>query len=295
MKKTESETLMNSAAVRNSPTKIVVTLIHNNDQERLSAIRGNIQELVSTLNNRGYQTIYFESHYQPEITEKEKFFVESFIKSIAYWKIGRNWNKYKKSKNRFLPFDLAVLIARLIKNYSFKNRRDKIIRRHKVEIFLTNKHIESLNTAAKEKADIMIAFEDDAVFKEDSIKKIVSLLENYGQDEKKIYFDLAGGCNLQELGYENILERKEGNVHFYSKLVTNTTCAYIINRKTYLACIDFVIKKPHYRYIAIDWLCNAFFMHRETKDEGIVSLCAHSHPPILEHGSATGKVRSEIR
>ena len=101
-------------------------------------------------------------------------------------------------------------------------------------------------------------FEDDAVFNEGSFQKIKLSLENAAKVPKDsyLYIDLAGGCSISDLKISHLaLERKDG-ITTYRKPVTNTACAYILNRTIVEEFKRILIRHPIYRLIGIDWMMN---------------------------------------
>lgn len=271
---------------------ISICLIHNKDEHRLSLIRPELKKLVLFL-ERNNNVNYFESSYQPKITPSS--FRVGVLKDFLYWKINREWNRYKKNNSRFLFYDILIFLYKSFYKYVFNFRSGRRwLRSCSIEIFLTHKHITSFFKSLYSKSDFLLVFEDDAIFKGDSIVNISSLIDSLKNNNYDFMFvDLAGGCSLENLGYDNLFIRKDDSFVYFSKPVTNTTCCYLINRGTIKFFCNSIIENPILRYIGADWMLNKIFMIKFKKEHR--SLCMHSNPPFLNHGSVTGEFKSLIR
>lgn len=274
-----------------SSKKITVSLIHNNDEKRLSLIRPSIENFVKKTTQNNFLIEYFESFYQPE--NKKYNFWGGVKRDIMYWVLIRRWSKYRDKKPRFLVFDIFILAYRLFFKYLVrKERREKWLSSCFVEIFLANKHIESIFKAFKNNSDYLIVFEDDAVFRDNSIANILNFINNDKINEP-IYLDLAGGCSLDELDIDNLELYRDDCFRYFKKPITNTTCSYLINKNQIKIFIDIIIKFPEVRKFSPDWMFNKIFILQDKYN--IKSVCLHSDPPFLNHGSVTGEFNSLIR
>jgi len=114
-----------------------------------------------------------------------------------------------------------------------------------------------------------------------------------GFDEQSMYIDLAGGCSPEVLKIDKLEISKDSDFRYYAKPVTNTACCYLVNKKQLQIFNDFIINKPKYRYVGIDWMFNQLFIESEKRK--IYSKCCHADLPIFKHGSVTGQYSAWIR
>jgi hypothetical protein len=276
--------------------KILISLIHNNDDERLSIIRPQIENLISQLNKKS-NVVFLEMSEQPVFSSINLF--TAILRDIMFWRLDRDWKRYREIRNNIFLYDLFLLIFKIIKKYIFQiYSYKKIIKTSSIEIFVTDKHIRSFLGAFEDKYDYLLIFEDDAIFKDNSVNRLLDLFEDLEDQNKPLYIDLAGGFSFAELRVDrlNLLE-DSGFIHF-SKPVTNTACCYLINRKQIEIFNLYIMKNPVLRYLSIDCLMNRLFIlqYESTKrGEGGVTFCYHSIPSIFGHGSMIGKFKSWAR
>jgi len=155
---------------------------------------------------------------------------------------------------------------------------------------VSNKHINSFFYALENKADYLLVFEDDAIFKNNSTEKIFNLISNFdNNDIDPIYIDLAGGCNIDQLKISKLNYKKDSDFRYYRKPVTNTACCYLINQAQLKLFGYYITINPMSRYLGIDWMMNKLFVY-QYKD-CIMAKCLHSDPTFVEHGSATGEYK----
>lgn len=266
--------------------KILISLIHNNDKERITYIKPQIQNLFLELQKK-YTVEFEEFSYQPELAPVSLKI--ALLKDFMYWKIERNWNTYKKTKNVPIFKDLISFLKRIILKYLFDvNLLKKWKLRCAIEMYLTNKHIQSFKKVLEKKIDYLICFEDDTIFNSDSTEKILGTLDTLKKDsEDLVYIDLAGGCNIDTLGYETLKIKMDNKFIYYSKPVTNTTCGYLINKNQIIDLNYTLTRSPLLQYLNIDWFFNCLFTKTYTKNKKYD--CRHSHPSFFKHGSAIGE------
>lgn len=158
-----------------------------------------------------------------------------------------------------------------------------------IEVMVTEKHIRAWGMFLDSGADFLICFEDDTVFKDDSVYRIKDLLGLLTQrkNDDRIYVDLAGGCKLDELRIDNLELSQDASFKFYSKPVTNTACAYLMGRQLVVDFHSILTRRPWLRLIGIDWMMNSLFIQME--NDGMESFCMHTAPTIFKHGTTTGE------
>jgi len=266
--------------------KVFLGLVHNNG-EHVDDVKSNIEALKKELLDEGYEVTIAYSSYQPIINRHTV--LKLLKRRFDYFKLGVRWNSYRNGRNSF-----RFLISAFIDFLKIKNLR-KLARNSLIETYVTDKHLR-LWFSAIEESDFIVVFEDDVIFKKDSIdnfKKVVSYFKISENDLD--YFDLAGGLPINILGIDKLKipdfqgdQFLDADVVYYNKIVTNTACGYMISRETLESFISTLIDNPHYRYTGIDWLINRLAMHVESK--GFKSV--HFNPPLFNHGSFTGEHQS---
>lgn len=222
---------------------------------------------------------------QPEVENHPMGMV--VMRKIFLWRLNREWFRYKAIKPRNIFLDLLILIRRLVVTVI---NRDEECRRSVTDSYVTEKHLRAWGIFLEMKSDFLICFEDDAVFKKDSLTRVRLFLKGVAKYEgKPVYFDLAGGVspdllNVKNLEFKNISGRK-----YYRKPVTNTGCCYLISRPSARIFFFYLLKNPGLRLIGADWLLNKLFILSTPKYRYI---CYHADPPIFANGSATGNYSS---
>jgi hypothetical protein len=262
--------------------KIKICLLHNNEKDRLNYIRPKIDSLVSEISKK--HLVSFDEI--SEQNEKDINIFELISRDIFSFKLQRKYKKYIHKNNKLFMYDFLVFIFRLFKQLIFNTKKYR--GKRKIEMIVSEKHVQAYLKSIEYDADFLIIFENDAIFKENSIKKILETFDlelNLGA-----FIDLAGGYSFGELNYQKILSKTENGFLYFSKPVTNTACAYILNKKQIQTLIMYILKYKNIRQQSIDWLLNAVFI-RQTQDK-IDVQCLHSDPSILNHGSFTGEFNS---
>lgn len=154
---------------------------------------------------------------------------------------------------------------------------------------VTDKHIRAWEAFLDMGGDFLICFEDDAVFRGDSIQRVRDLLDLLSRNNqgRPTYIDLAGGCQLQELRIDKLELQRDASFRYYSKPVTNTACSYLMNRPLVADFHNALIIKPWLRLIGVDWMMNNLLVLLDKS--GMQCDCMHSEPSIFKHGTFTGE------
>ena len=154
---------------------------------------------------------------------------------------------------------------------------------------------------------VLIVFENDARFKPTSTADLTTLLTVLAGDrfsEEFIFCDLAGGMNANSILRGELLQpsawldkvslpaTEEASDRYLAKLpkfVTNTVCAYLINKQVAAAAVSAFGQSG---ILSPDWFLNQVLFNIDCRTEAIA--CYHALPPMFEHGSAVGTWRSTI-
>ena len=264
--------------------KILIALIHNCNEERNSRIRPDIQRLADRLQN-GFEVDVREFSYQPELTPLSK--ATSFYLEVLREVLSQRWRRHigdRPRSIRKIVRNLRKAAVRYIRNSDGEVDRQR--RSDAISAFVTNKHMKAWDTCLESKAEYLIVLEDDAVFGDESIERIASLVDVVSEMEGPVYVDLAGGFPISALRIGHLAQDRREGLTRYRKPVTNTACAYLLNGKMIDQSMQLLCARPRFRLVAIDWLINWMFM--ELGKAGTRVTCFHTEPPALQHGSFTG-------
>lgn len=275
----------------NNHKKILISLIHNNNQDRLSYIKPKIEKLIDLI-GYNHKVDLIESSYQPSI--KGISFATFFIKEIIFFILDRKWTKYRGYKEKpFIikfPFFMLILLKKIFNKKEYNNLK----RVYEIEIYLNNKHTKSYLYAIENKYDYLFVFEDDVIFKDDSLEKFSSFIDSLPIPRNDfLYVDMAGGLNLEDLRIDKLNYKNDNLFKYFSKSVTNTSACYLMNMRQFEYSYFVILQNPLFRYLPSDWLLNAIFIKQE-KDQ-IKTDCFHFYPSIFSHGSIDGYYKSLIR
>ena len=266
---------------------ILVALIHNKNQERLDKLRPKLDKFALRFNAK-----IVEIFEQPELTPVNK--LENLFREAVYRKLEARQKIYTNSSGR-VSNDRSSFLRYLTEEYknADKHTADSL-RKAAIERILTRKHIAAW-ASGKTAADFLIVMEDDAVFQTDTIIKFENLMRKIESldSNSPLYVDLAGGFPFDAIGVtKNIVECDNGLCRI-QKLMTNTTCCYLVNRRAAAIFSKKAASPFRYKGINPDWFINS--IGHETEAEDVQFLCFHGDPPLWQHGSMTGMFPSLMR
>jgi len=271
---------------------LCLILIHNNNAERYKHIRPALDKLCVNL-SQIYKVEIKEISYRPEIILHSTLM--TIQREVLHWRLSREWCKYCHVKVPFILNDAGYFLInnfnnsfRLQEGFALKKRKRNSFR----ETVITANHILAWNAFVKSDSDFMICFEDDAVFKEDSIQRVKELLDTLSRypPNTLIYVDLAGGCEYSTLKIDALEIKWDSAFKYYSKPVTNTACSYLISKPLARLFVETVNMNPKLRTIRSDWLMNKIFIMAAYNE--LKCTCMHAVPSIFKHGSVTGEYYS---
>lgn len=272
----------------NREVSVLIALIHNDNVRRNAYIRPQLEKMASALSG-AISVERTEVSFQPEI--KPHGIAMAFVRDVMYRRLDREWHRYRLLK----PFSLARDIVGFLKGSFIKYviERESTAaswkRNSSIEVMVTEKHIRAWGRFLDSGADFLICFEDDAVFKDDSVQRIGDLFKQLAKIDvdARIYVDLAGGCNLGELRIDSLESSQDAFFRHYRKPVTNTACAYLMSRQLVVAFHSILTRRPWRRLIGIDWMMNSLFI--AMANDGLECVCMHAAPTIFKHGTTTGE------
>ena len=270
---------------------VLIALIHNNNVKRNTYIRPLLKKLQAVLSKK-FKIKLIEVSYQPTI----KPFTRStlFLHDIIYQKLNRDWLRYRLLKPPFLLRHIASFFKSVLKTKSYVQGSNWLYSRAQ-EMILTDKHIRVWELFLDMRGDYLICFEDDVMFKDNSIQRVHDLLDfiSRNNENKLQYIDLAGGCRSEDLKIDKLESHRDNSFRYYNKPVTNTTCCYLLSKPLADHFVDLLLRRPWLRLIGVDWMINSLFII--IVKCGMHCNCMHSHPTIFKHGSMTGEYVSMSR
>ena len=301
----------------NNKSSICFALIHNNNIQRNEYIKPRLVQLSGALSSK-YDVTQIEISAQPKIVLHSVWL--AVLRSLMYAKLCREWSKYREIPSPSMLRSLCSVTWINIKKHLFQNKSKSPLQGAKhedfqhpkgdtqsggeytssdfrviwrknsfIETIVTDKHIRAWSAFIETDCEYLICFEDDAVFKDDSMERLCKLFDMFiirGLNQC-LYVDLAGGCKFNNLKISQLqINKIDGFVH-YKKPVTNTACVYLLSRPVVAKFLDQLIGQPCLRLIGVDWLMNKLFMLMSKKK--FECFCIHAEPSIFKHGSTTGE------
>ena len=181
----------------NQNVSIFIALVHNNNIQRNTAIRPRLENFLEGLKPH-FTVEKIQVSFQPEI--KPHSTVMAFMRDVMYRKLDREWHRYRLLKPVNLLRDiLGFLKGSFIKYIVERDGTGKSWKRTSaIEVLVTEKHLRALGGFLDSGADFMLCFEDDAVFKDDSVQRIKSLMDLFsrGNLDAPIYQPFEKRLNL---------------------------------------------------------------------------------------------------
>ncbi|MCX8029913.1 MAG: glycosyltransferase family 25 protein [Brevinematales bacterium] len=265
-------------------TRVGIGFIHNNDEKRNNLSLPKILELANFLKDY-YDVRFLPVSFQPDVNSNRSI-TWHLNREFVMWKCQMFLHKYLKIKLptiKSFNFTLIRLINLLKGGFS------KLTRVANFEIMLSDKHIRLWSILAEDN-DYIIIFEDDAIIDEDSIHKIKEIIEfskelEKENDDKILYVDLANGFELNKLKIDKLIIKRDGDKIFFDRIVSNTTCSYMISSKTAKVFLDLLLETPYLRLLPPDRIVD--HLGRLLLKKGYSTICVHINPPALIHGSMT--------
>ena len=117
--------------------------------------------------------------------------------------------------------------------------------------------------------ETLLMFEDDAIFKADSFEKLLYAVNEAHKipRETLLYVDLAGGFTPSGSRNFSFSKRKKDGITIYTKPVTNTGSAYLLNRSMAEEFKELIVDYPNYRLFGGDWMMNQLFIDIERRNK----------------------------
>ena len=234
-----------------------------------------------------------------EVSQQEEFRAVPDLErlrewSSRQWALERRWRTYlgrtSRAREVLATIGRQVWRARIAVRPEFQVRAWRI---RQVEAAVSRKHQEAWAEFLESDRDLALILESDATWTQESAPRL-SGITDFHLANKPFYANLAGGLSTQDLSIahlepESSTQAPNGFIR-YRPPVTNTSCAYLINRLMAELLLEECSADQASVTLGIDWLVNAVFLR--AWDSGIDIECWHAEPPVLTHGSTSGITRS---
>lgn len=165
-----------------------------------------------------------------------------------------------------------------------------------VEMRVSAKHIAAWRGLLESPAHAVLVLESDAAWITERSPALLNAMEQL-PDATPAYLNLAGGLSefhirISKIDTSRDIGEEYSDVTFvnFTVPVTNTSCAYAVNRSLAEMLLSFVRQHPGVESLGVDWLVNAAFIHLTKQNVSLA--CVHVDPPLLMHGSLAGITQS---
>lgn len=267
---------------------MLLGIIHN-DETVIPA-----REVLSKLGTFRTGIEYFEVSKQ--VLDSSVDFHSLTRHALAEYQIERRWRRYRRFDSISRDIKSATgMILRLVTLFFSESKRTKAKRIRQIERAITNKHLKAWEEFRNSPFDFLLVMEADATWTDSQGTSLVRTIESLS-NETPAYFSISGGLDIEKLRIDKLVSQREifdgQEVLTFSKPVTNTSCAYIINRPLVDLLLDAASEPSNnqWRKLPIDWFINSLFVHISGQFEDI--RCTHFDPPLLIHGSISGTSKS---
>ena len=263
--------------------KLLLALIHNSEEEMPS--RRVSDELMSRIAGSNLLEIFEQANFS-----RRANFSKLFQHLKMQLQIEDSWRLYRGKQSSVSRLKAGInFVRKLLLLLLLSSVRSREWRIRQIECAVSLKHQNAWKRFQESDANILLVLESDAAWIENESEEISGLLDLL-LIPSPTYLNLAGGLNLEKLGIELLTKANEEaprhNTKTFSKPVTNTSCAYAINRSLADAFLSHIESLPKQESLGIDWLINAVFLEMTRRRLDVT--CIHSFPPILHHGSMVG-------
>ena len=266
-----------------APSSLLIAAIHNGELGQAPA--GQLIHLLEDLTPRIVEVSDQPSFTSPPNAAVLRNWRRSQSERESQWAayLGRSRSQIRASLGRNL-FDLRIGLSKSARTNAWHIRQ--------VEQAVTAKHVRAWQLFYATGEDELLVLESDATATNTSHDMVRALLDHPSDSPR--YVNLAGGLEPEDIGIAHLRTQQSAGVEgafTYRKPVTNTSCAYLVNRAFVEQAVEHLRHSPDDASLGIDWLFNAIFMERDASG-GVTIECLHAHPPAIGHGSIIGVTRS---
>jgi len=230
------------------------------------------------MNIRELCKLIFRQYFRASLFANKKFFLEeSFVRV------------YRKKLSIFVS---SIIFT--INNVCLKKKRCAQERKFIIERILIDKHIYSWTALANGNSDWAIVLEDDVLLRTESVTGDAFYADTFSKlslnFENFDFTDLAGGYTFdsKEISRFPVDTFFHNSGLCFAGVWTNTTCAYLISKRTAREAVELLQRQPDLRDLGVGFVLN-LLSESTTKFTTL-------WPKILpfQHGTFTGKFESTI-
>ena len=267
---------------------LFIAAIHNGELPNSPAA-----ETLGHLREASPDSTVVEIVEQPPISDSPDQ-VELIRWGQRQWSLEARWRDHlgRRSPLReaLARLGFALWKSRLRFSAAFRSRSWHV---RQIEAVVSAKHQRAWARFLQSDASTAVIIESDATWVTDSdawLNKLTQALPA----ATPAYVNLAGGLSARRLAIRAPIHTTNGSapegVRTFQPAVTNTSCAYLINRPMAELLLAYAQSQPADQVLGIDWLINAAFMWAHASNQSIT--CWHSDPAALTHGSLAGITQS---
>ncbi len=219
---------------RCTEVKILVAVVHNNEED-IPAHR-----VVEELRKIEAGIHHFNVSDQQLDDSVDLLTLARF--AINQYRIERRWREYRQRSSVLQDIasanDTLLWMMRLVvsKKHYLKARTIR-----QIEIAVNQKHLDAWEQFKESAFDFLLVMESDATWVNSQSSRLARTIESLTLDTP-LYINIGGGFDPQALEIESLIAQREGEggevVLTFSKPVTNTACAYILNRPLVQILLD---------------------------------------------------------
>jgi hypothetical protein len=268
--------------------KVLLGIVHN-DETVIPA-----REVVSRLGTVLPNIEHFE--VSDQVLDSSINFYSLTRHALAEYRIERRWRSYRHCGSFSNDITSATTkILKVIKLFFSKDSRTKASGVWQIEKAVTKKHLKAWEQFRNSPFDFLLLMEADASWSDPQSAILARTIECIS-NENPTYLSISGGLNMGALCIDELIKKRENfggqEVLTFYKPVTNTSCAYIINRPLVDLLLDAASEPSNetWRQLSIDWYINSLFIHISGQVGGIISKLFN--PPLIIHGSISGDFTS---
>ena len=250
-----------------------------------SPARHVVQELAAS----GVVHEFIEVTHQPDLVTTPN------VPELLAWRhdqrlLEHQWREYLDKASALQ--DIAAKVNEHL--YHIRLRVDRNFRCsqwriRQIEKYVTAKHVQAWRQFVDSSCSVLVVIESDATLTPDSVNGVTDALAELTAAEPA-YVNLAGGLHREDISIEHLAASQVDGMTEFTRSVTNTSCAYAVNRALVVELLSFLSTNPEAGTLGIDWLINSFFMNQTSAGSNV--RCFHSQPPAVLHGSLTGITQS---
>ena len=262
------------------PAGLRIAAIHNGELDQAPA-----RLLIEALSAQAASTV--------EFTKQVPFGAVPDVTEMSVWR--RRQGELETQWSQYLDQPRSGLLSTLgraafeVKLRTSGIRRSDMWKVRQIEKAVTTKHIRAWRDFLESTDAELLVLESDAGLTGDTTAAIGKLVTSSMTDPR--YVNLAGGLDIHDLGIDHLIGNVwsvDASLTEFHRPVTNTSCAYLINRPMAQLVIDHLHQAPADAELGIDWLFNATFL----ASQGTRIQCLHARPPVIIHGSLHGLTTS---